>query len=44
MLKELWILIKMLFTEKPSDMLKRDDLEVRVMNHFPFKSFRYMMW
>ena len=44
MLKELWMLIKMLFTEKPSDMLKRDDLEVVVMNHFPFKGSRYMMW
>ncbi|MBQ8770457.1 MAG: hypothetical protein IJZ60_04780 [Bacteroides sp.] len=44
MLKELWILIKMLFTEKPSDMLKRNDLEVVVMNHFPFSGFRYMMW
>ncbi len=44
MLKELWILIKMLFTEKPSDMLKRNDLEVVVMNHFPFSDFRYMMW
>lgn len=44
MLKELWILIKMLFSEKPSDMLKRVDLEVVVMNHFPFKGSRYMMW
>lgn len=44
MLKELWILIRMLFTEKPSDMLNRDDLVVVVMNYFPFKSFRYMMW
>ena len=44
MIKELWILIKMLFTEKPSDMLLRDDLEVVLMNHFPFKKFRYMMW
>lgn len=44
MIKELWILIKMLFTEKPSDMLKRDDLEVVVMNHFPFSGYRYTMW
>lgn len=44
MIKELWILIKMLFTEKPSDMLKRNDLELVVMNHFPFKTHRYMMW
>ena len=44
MIKELFILVKMLFTEKPSDMLRRDGLEVIIMNHFPFSNYRYMMW
>lgn len=43
MLKELWILIKMLFTTSPSDYVYRD-LEVVEMKHFPFKGFKAMVW
>jgi len=44
MIKELWQLIKMLFTSKPSEILKKDHLDIVVMKHFPFKGYRYMMW
>ena len=43
MLKELWILIKMLFATRPSDYVY-EDMEVMVMKHFPFKGSRYMCW
>lgn len=44
MIKELWQLIKMLFTSKPSDILKKDHLEIIEMKYFPFPGYRYMMW
>ena len=43
MLKELWILVKLLFATRPSDYLFRD-LEVITMQHFPFKGKRFMSW
>lgn len=43
MIKELWILIKMLFTSNPSDFAYKD-LEVMPMNHFPFKGKTFMSW
>lgn len=43
MVKELWRLVKMLFTTYPSDYIYAD-LEVETMNHFPFKGYRYFMW
>lgn len=43
MLKELWILIKMLFSTRPSDFIYKD-LEVRTMKNFPFKYSRYISW
>ena len=36
---ELWRLIKMLFTTRPSDFVYKD-LEVVEMKHFPFKGFK----
>lgn len=41
MLKELWILIKMLFDSSPCDI---DSVSLMGMNHFPFKGYKYMMW
>lgn len=41
MIKELWILIKMLFRSKPSEI---EELKLMGMNHFPFKGFSYMCW
>lgn len=43
MIKELWILIGMLFATRPSDFVYRD-LDVRTMKHFPFADSRYMTW
>lgn len=43
MVKELWRLIKMLFTTRPSDFVYKD-LEVVEMKHFPFKGFKAMAW
>jgi hypothetical protein len=43
MIKELYILVKMMFQSKPSGILG-NDLEVVVMNHFPFKGYRWLMW
>lgn len=43
MIKELWILIKMLFATRPSDFIYKD-MEVEVMKHFPFQGNRYMCW
>lgn len=41
MLKELWILIKMLFASKPSEVGK---VTLMKMKHFPFKGYAYLMW
>ena len=43
MIKELWILVKMMFSSYPSDFVYKD-LEVMTMRHFPFKGSRYMSW
>ena len=43
MIKELWKLIKMLFSTRPSDFIYKD-LEVVTMRHFPFVGYRYMSW
>lgn len=43
MLKELWILAKLLFATRPSDYLYRD-LEVITMKHFPFKGYKCLSW
>lgn len=44
MIRELWLLIKILFASKPSDILKMKHLEIVVMKNFPFRGYRYMMW
>ena len=41
MIKELWILAKMLFTSKPREI---GELKLMGMDHFPFKGFSYMCW
>ena len=41
MIKELWILIKMLFGKKPKDI---ERVSLMGMNHFPFKGYKYLMW
>lgn len=41
MIKELWILVKLLFASKPSDI---DKVEVVDMCHFPFKGYKAMAW
>lgn len=41
MIKELWILIKMLFGQKPNDI---ENVSLMGMNHFPFKGYSYLMW
>lgn len=43
MLKDLWILIRMLFGTRPSDFVYRE-MEVMEMGHFPFKGFKAMAW
>lgn len=43
MLKELLVLIKMLFNSKPSDFVGKE-LEIVRMNHFPFKGYKWLMW
>lgn len=43
MIKELWVLIKMLFASRPSSILRKD-LELVVMKHFPFDGYRFMSW
>ena len=40
-MKELWQLIKMLFSSKPGDF---DTPELLPMKHYPFKRYRFMMW
>lgn len=44
MFKELWVLVKMLFASKPSEARARGKLDIKVMKHFPFSGYRYMMW
>lgn len=41
MLKELWILIKMLFASNPKDI---SGVVVKDMKHFPFKGYKAMSW
>jgi len=41
MLKELFILIKMLFGKKPCDI---ENVSLMNMKHFPFKGYAYLMW
>lgn len=41
MFKELWQLIKWLFTSKPKDV---NELEIVEMTYFPFKGFSAMSW
>lgn len=41
MIKELWILIKMLFGQKPKDI---EVVQLMGMKHFPFRGYKYMMW
>lgn len=43
MLKELWLLIKMLFATRPSDFVYKD-LDIITLRHFPFSGSRYMSW
>ena len=43
MIKELWILVKMLFTSKPSEYLGKD-LELMFMRYIPFKRYNFMCW
>ena len=40
-MKELWQLIKMLFSSKPGDF---DTPKLLSMKHYPFKGYRFMMW
>ena len=39
--KELWQMVKMLFTSNPND---SNELQLLVMESFPFKGYKYMMW
>lgn len=41
MLKELWTLVKMLFTSKPSEIT---EVKIIDMEHFPFKGYKAMAW
>ena len=41
MIKELWILIKMLFKSNPKE---KEEVTLLGMNHFPFKGYKYLMW
>jgi hypothetical protein len=43
MIKELWILIKMLFETRPSDVAYKE-LEVVEMKHFPFEGYNALAW
>lgn len=43
MVKELWILVKMLFGTRPSDFVYKKQ-EVVTMKHFPFKGYKAMAW
>ena len=41
MIKEFWMLAKMLFSSKPSEV---DKVVLMGMNHIPFKGYKYIMW
>lgn len=41
MIKELWILIKMLFQSRPQ---KKEKVSLLGMKHFPFVGYKYLMW
>ena len=41
MIKELWLLVKMLFASKPIEV---EDLDVMQMEYIPFKGYKWMMW
>ena len=43
MIKELWILIKMLFQSRPSECIGKPQ-ELIMMVHFPFKDSTFMSW
>ena len=43
MIKEVWVLVKMLFASKPSEMAGKP-LEFVVMKHIPFEGFTFMNW
>lgn len=43
MIKELWILVKMLFSSKPSECIG-EPMEVIMMKHFPFVTYNFMSW
>lgn len=43
MLKELWTLIRMMFSSRPSNIIGKP-LDLVVMKHFPFKGFTFMSW
>lgn len=43
MIKEIFQLGKMLFLSRPSDIFGKD-LELVVMDNFPFKGYRFMCW
>lgn len=40
-LKELWQMVKMLFSSKPND---SNELKLLAMQCFPFQGYKYMMW
>ena len=44
MLKELWLLVKMLFSSRPSDIIKNNEVKLVCMKNFPFKRFTFMSW
>ena len=39
--KELWFMVKALFKSKPSE---KDFVEIKQMEHFPFKGYLAMSW
>ena len=41
MFKELWILVKLLFGKKPTEI---ENVSLMGMKHFPFKGYKYLMW
>lgn len=41
MLKELWMLAKMLFKSKPSEI---EEVKLMGMDHIPFEGYKYIMW
>lgn len=41
MIKEFWILARMLFKNNPCDV---DEVKLLGMNHIPFKGYSYIMW